>query len=633
MDIESDREGHPNIHRPPCPCRVAGSAGPPRLELALVVEQGDARTVRVDGPGPVGADRREPRAHARRARSGATRRARGRRGVRRARARRGRAAGCLPRRRPLVPAPGGREAERHRVLLAGVRCRRLAPPVLRRSRHPGRRPPQERLRPRRAAHRRRPVLPGRLLPPVDRRRRLAARELPAARPVRSRPDTAARCRRVRPSRSPSTLPGDRQLHARVWVADIGRIPLLLLDSETPSNSEEMRRVTDRLYGGGGEHRLLQELLLGVGGVRAVRAWSERHRPAGARGLPHERGPRRVPGPRADVGAHHAGRPRRSTRPSPRCAPRRCSRRTHRCRPASTASRATSSRTSSRAACSRAWKRGARSRSASRPTRAATRACSTWPCSVCTSASTRTASRCCTARSAAECSVQLWPGVDTDEVPITSITNGVHAPTWVHPALKGAQRARLRRRAHRHARLDRSRRRQRRRAVGRALADEERTGGRGAAPGGGIRSGQNGSERRAGMDRPICSTPKCSRSASPAACRPTSASPDAARPGAAHEAADRPRAPGADRDRRQVAPGRRLGQDPDPAAGALQPRPEGARADRVPARLRHHARQDPVPGLRRVAQQPAAPARGVRHERHEGRAQRRAEPVDPRRLVG
>ena len=70
------------------------------------------------------------------------------------------------------------------------------------------------------------------------------------------------------------LPGDRQLHARVWVADIGRIPLLLMDSETPSNSEEMRRVTDRLYGGGGEHRLLQELLLGVGGVRAVRAFCE-----------------------------------------------------------------------------------------------------------------------------------------------------------------------------------------------------------------------------------------------------------------------------------------------------------------------------------------------------------------------
>ena len=70
------------------------------------------------------------------------------------------------------------------------------------------------------------------------------------------------------------LPGDRRLHARIWVADIGRVPLLLLDSETPSNSDDMRKVTDRLYGGGGEHRLLQELLLGVGGVRAVRAWCD-----------------------------------------------------------------------------------------------------------------------------------------------------------------------------------------------------------------------------------------------------------------------------------------------------------------------------------------------------------------------
>lgn len=69
-----------------------------------------------------------------------------------------------------------------------------------------------------------------------------------------------------------TVTGGRTLFARVWVADIGRVPLLLLDSETPSNPEDLRHVTDRLYGGGGEHRLLQELLLGVGGVRAVRAW-------------------------------------------------------------------------------------------------------------------------------------------------------------------------------------------------------------------------------------------------------------------------------------------------------------------------------------------------------------------------
>ncbi|PPF57767.1 DUF3417 domain-containing protein [Clavibacter michiganensis] len=69
------------------------------------------------------------------------------------------------------------------------------------------------------------------------------------------------------------LPGDRTLHARIWVARVGRIPLLLLDTDVPDNDDELRRVTDRLYGGGGEHRLHQELLLGIGGVRAIAAHS------------------------------------------------------------------------------------------------------------------------------------------------------------------------------------------------------------------------------------------------------------------------------------------------------------------------------------------------------------------------
>lgn len=69
------------------------------------------------------------------------------------------------------------------------------------------------------------------------------------------------------------LPGGRRLLAYVWVAAVGRVPLLLLDSNVPGNDEQARKVTDRLYGGGGEHRLQQELLLGVGGVRALRAWS------------------------------------------------------------------------------------------------------------------------------------------------------------------------------------------------------------------------------------------------------------------------------------------------------------------------------------------------------------------------
>jgi len=69
------------------------------------------------------------------------------------------------------------------------------------------------------------------------------------------------------------LPGGRQLHAHVWRSQVGRVPLLLLDSDIPENDERARTVTDRLYGGSKEHRLQQEMLLGIGGVRALRLFS------------------------------------------------------------------------------------------------------------------------------------------------------------------------------------------------------------------------------------------------------------------------------------------------------------------------------------------------------------------------
>jgi glycogen phosphorylase len=70
------------------------------------------------------------------------------------------------------------------------------------------------------------------------------------------------------------LPYGRTLHARIWQVAVGRVTLLLLDTDIPENEDALRDVTDRLYGGGGEHRLLQELLLGIGGVRALRIWTE-----------------------------------------------------------------------------------------------------------------------------------------------------------------------------------------------------------------------------------------------------------------------------------------------------------------------------------------------------------------------
>jgi starch phosphorylase len=69
------------------------------------------------------------------------------------------------------------------------------------------------------------------------------------------------------------LPGGRRLAAAVWVAQVGRVPLLMLDSDIEENGPAEREVTDRLYGGSSEHRLLQEMLLGIGGVRALREYS------------------------------------------------------------------------------------------------------------------------------------------------------------------------------------------------------------------------------------------------------------------------------------------------------------------------------------------------------------------------
>lgn len=65
------------------------------------------------------------------------------------------------------------------------------------------------------------------------------------------------------------LPGAQTLRAVVWQLDVGRVPLFLLDTNIPENTPELRQVTSRLYGGDRELRLKQELLLGIGGFHAV----------------------------------------------------------------------------------------------------------------------------------------------------------------------------------------------------------------------------------------------------------------------------------------------------------------------------------------------------------------------------
>ena len=83
---------------------------------------------------------------------------------------------------------------------------------------------------------------------------------------------------IRPALTPdgtlckiSVVMGDRTVTAQVWKVDVGRVALYLLDTDVPENTPENRGLSARLYGGDQEIRLCQEILLGIGGVRMLRA--------------------------------------------------------------------------------------------------------------------------------------------------------------------------------------------------------------------------------------------------------------------------------------------------------------------------------------------------------------------------
>jgi starch phosphorylase len=83
---------------------------------------------------------------------------------------------------------------------------------------------------------------------------------------------------VRPAEGPTgrdvivSVPlGDREVKVKVWVAQVGRVPLLLLDSDIGENEAADRPITTMLYVQGRAMRLAQEVVLGIGGVRALAA--------------------------------------------------------------------------------------------------------------------------------------------------------------------------------------------------------------------------------------------------------------------------------------------------------------------------------------------------------------------------
>jgi starch phosphorylase len=71
--------------------------------------------------------------------------------------------------------------------------------------------------------------------------------------------------------------GGRSVMARLWQVQVGRVTLILLDTNLAENPKELQDITDELYGGGQERRLQQEILLGIGGMRALDAMGMRAR--------------------------------------------------------------------------------------------------------------------------------------------------------------------------------------------------------------------------------------------------------------------------------------------------------------------------------------------------------------------
>ena len=220
------------------------------------------------------------------------------------------------------------------------------------------------------------------------------------------------------------LPEGRTLRAQVWVAQVGRVTLLLLDSDIEANAATERAVTDRLYGGGAEHRLMQEMLLGIGGVRALRAWAattgapapevyhtnEGH--AGFLGL--ERIAELMAGDKLDFDAAHqavrAGTVFTTHTPVPAGIDRF---------PRDMVAYFLA------AACP------------TLPPERVLRLGAEADPNVFNMAhmGLRLAQRCngvskLHGEVSREMFASLWPGFDTDEVPITSVTNGVHAQTWL-----------------------------------------------------------------------------------------------------------------------------------------------------------------------------------------------------------
>ena len=363
------------------------------------------------------------------------------------------------------------------------------------------------------------------------------------------------------------LPEGRTLHAHVWRAQVGRVSLLLLDSDIEENAPAERGVTDRLYGGDEDHRLRQEMLLGIGGVRAVRAYCGADR--------HARSPR-----------------------------------------SSTPTRATPASRASSASASSARRTRWRFPEALQAVRAGTVFTTHTPVPAGIDRFPKAlieryfagfgvplhellalgAEEDPTKFNMAHMGLRLgqrangvselhghvsrgmfsdlWPGFDEGDVPIGSITNGVHAPTWTARELvdMGTQTSSQGDPVEVDGAGALRRRRQdpRRRPLGDPPHAARPAGRGGAPPDPRHRALPRCDRGRGRLDRDGVRPRRPHHRLRPPGAVLQAADPDAARPGAAQGAAARPRAADPARHRRQEPPGRRRRQEADPGDGAPSP---------------------------------------------------------------
>ena len=71
------------------------------------------------------------------------------------------------------------------------------------------------------------------------------------------------------------MPG-RVVYAQIWEVMVGKIMVYLLDTNIDKNGVEDRAITDELYGGDNDMRIRQEMVLGIGGVRALKAMKQHY---------------------------------------------------------------------------------------------------------------------------------------------------------------------------------------------------------------------------------------------------------------------------------------------------------------------------------------------------------------------